>query len=244
MPKYFFPPETRNDNTITLTGDPAHHLLHVLRLKQGDGVILCDGQNTDYRVCLTRAHDKQPSATFQIMKTMPCTNEPSVAITLYQALPKGDKMETIIQKNVELGVCKIVPVETNRSVARIKNHEKKTERYQRIAESAAGQSMRGIVPTVEAPLTFAEAVAAKPENMLWLVCDENENTRYIKEVLCGGEITQVGIWVGPEGGFSQDELAQLHECGACSVTLGRRILRTETAGMSAIVQVLCHLGGL
>jgi len=232
MPKYFFAPEDKQGNEIFLQGETAHHLLHVLRHKIGDKIILCDGANTDYTTSITQI-SKKPTITCLIEETRTCQTEPAVQITLFQGLPKGDKLELIIQKCVELGVTEVIPVLTSRSITKIKD-AKKTERYQRIAESAAGQSMRGIIPTVHPTITFAEAV--KQINGLTVVAYENEKTQTLKQTITPSP--NINIWIGPEGGFSQEEIDTLIKQGAAPVTLGARILRTETAAIATVAQVI------
>ena len=238
MPKHFFSPESIDGDRITLTGPAAHHMLHVLRIKHGEKVLLCDGNGVDYKAVFISARQQGPVAVFTVEEMTLCKNEPKVPITLYQALPKGDKMEWIVQKCVEIGVKTIVPVQTMRTVVRAKNDVKKILRYERVAESAAGQSMRGTVPKIQPVVTFREALNQKG-NSLWLVAYEGERGETIRSVLKSLPPQPVGIWVGPEGGFDESEASALISCGAHSVSLGRRILRTETAGMAAMIQVLC-----
>jgi len=230
MPKYFFTPQDKQGDKIFLQGEVAHHLLHVLRHQPGDKIILCDGRNTDYITSILQIN-KKPTITCSIEETHPCQTEPTVQITLFQGLPKGDKLELIIQKCVELGVTEIIPVLTSRSIAKI---NKKTERYQRIAESAAGQSMRGIIPKVHPAVTFAEAI--KQIDGLTIVAYENEKTQTMKHAT--SPASKISIWIGPEGGFSQEEVNTLMKQGATPVTLGERILRTETAAIATVAQII------
>jgi len=234
MPKYFFAPNQLQNGTITLTDETAHHLLHVLRLGIGDSIILCDGENTDYNTTIVAT---QKNAITCMAKTPRYSGtEPRTHITLFQSLPKGDKMDLIIQKCVELGVSEIVPVVTTRSVARTK--DTKTIRYQRIAEAAAGQSMRGIIPTVKKTTTFTQAIKLI-SNSPTFVAYEEEKTLALKYALQPAK--HINIWVGPEGGFTTEEIATLKNTGAITVTLGSRILRTETAAIATVAQILCLL---
>jgi len=239
MSKFFFPPNALEKNCCTLIGDTAHHMLHVLRMKPGAYAILCDGKGMDYKAVLTESNPKGPTAVFSVLESTPCQTESKVSVTLYQSLPKGDKMEWIIQKCVELGIYKIVPICTARTVVRIKDAEKKTTRYQRIAEGAAAQSMRGIIPEVSSPLPFCKALDKKGQEDIWIAAWENENNRSIASVLQGSPPKSIGLWIGPEGGFETDEIAALQVSGAIPITLGRRILRTETASMAGLIQILC-----
>jgi len=234
MPKYFFKPEQLQGERVVLDGETAHHLQHVLRMDIGEQLNLCNGAEVDYIAeieTLTKTH-----VTCKILATFPALTEPCIKVTLYQGLPKGDKLELIIQKCVELGVTAIIPVITSRSVVR-KSDVKKNARYQRIAESASCQSMRGIIPSVETAIHFSEAVMQV--NSSTLVAYEEEKRRTLKKGLQQLPQTCVNIWVGPEGGFSEGEIYELASQGATTVTLGPRILRTETAAISMLAQIMC-----
>ena len=237
MPKYFFNPvQMIGSEMITIMGETAHHLIHVLRMTEGESVTLCDGANTDY-MCETASitkRGKEHIIIFNVHSTSSCDTELPVYVTLYQALPKGDKLDLIIQKCVELGVAEIVPVATCRSVAKLKDVARKTERYQRIAESAAGQSMRGVVPTVRPAIPFTEAL--KSMNGFTIAAYEEEKTQTIQAVV-GTSHKRINIWIGPEGGWAKEEIETLTGCGAITVSLGRRILRTETAAIATIAQL-------
>jgi len=238
MPKYFFTHDQMHGTKITLDGETAHHLLHVLRMNPGEKMMLCDGAETDYLVTIEEANPKRLQVICRIESTAPSLSEPLVNVTLYQGLPKADKLELIIQKCVELGVSEIIPVITSRSVVRTKS-DKKNVRYQRIAESAAGQSMRGIIPRVSEAIAFDDAVKRLAPSDLTLVAYEAEQTRTLKAVLSQNQSRDINIWIGPEGGFTNDEIAALRSQGATVITLGKRILRTETAAISMLAQVLC-----
>ena len=153
-------------------------------------------------------------------------------------MPKQDKLELVIQKSVELGVSEIIPVITDRSISRPKDSGK-TERLQKIAESAAMQSERGLIPSVRTPHTLEQAVKEKHSHSLWLIANESEKTTNLKSIAKPDTSTPVGIWIGPEGGFSPNEINYLANAGAKSFTLGPRILRTETAALVALSQILC-----
>ena len=237
MPKYFFNPNQKTNETITLSGETAHHLLHVLRMSPGEALILCDGAETDYAVTIEQT-GKKPEILCKINSHYPSLSEPHTKIVLYQGLPKADKLDLIIQKCVELGVSKIIPVATSRSVVRIKG-DKKTARYQRIAESAAGQSMRGIIPTVDDAISFEAAVKQLDKTHLTLVAYEAEKTCTLKQALKLCKSKNINIWIGPEGGFAGEEISALTNHGAIPITLGKRILRTETAAIATVAQILC-----
>ena len=189
------------------------------------------------------AKPNKAGLVFEITSSAPCGTEPSANICLYQALPKGDKLELIIQKCVELGVSKIIPIMTERCVTRLSKSDisKKATRYQRIAESAAGQSMRGKIPEVSPACLFVEALSSA-KHPLALVAHEQERTTSLKSALVQWSHTPVkniSIWIGPEGGFTSGEISTLGEAGAVAVSLGPRVLRTETAAISAVAQIIC-----
>ena len=237
MGKYFFKQEDRHGDNVILTGNTAHHMRHVMRLDINSEVILCDGNSNDYIAKLDSFTEKPLMLTFKLMAPRPCTSEFLHPITLYQGLPKNDKMNSIIEKCIEVGVTTIVPVCTMRSVVKVKDATKKAERYSKIAESAASQSMRGIIPLVCEPESFDKALK-RCSNTLTLIAYENEREVSIKTVLTKHPPQPISIWIGPEGGFDVTEVIALKNTGAVQISLGPRILRTETAGIVAIAQIL------
>ena len=243
MPKYFTEPENIKDGFIEIFSDEAKHILNVMRMEIGDTLTICDGQSNDYlcRICETGKNCLKA----KIEETTRSESEPKTKITLYQGLPKSDKMELIIQKCVEIGVCRIVPVITERAVVKIEKgakEDKKTERWQKIAESAAKQSGRGIIPAVERPMKFKDAIEEAVKNGEAIIPYENEKDRGLKEFIKNSKAENIGIFIGPEGGFDTKEIEFAVENGVMSVTLGKRILRTETAGIVTSAIVLYELG--
>lgn len=243
MPKYFTEPENIKDGFIEIFSDEAKHILNVMRMEIGDTLTICDGQSNDYlcRICETGKNCLKA----KIEETTKSESEPKTKITLYQGLPKSDKMELIIQKCVEIGVCRIVPVITERAVVKIEKgakEDKKTERWQKIAESAAKQSGRGIIPAVERPMKFKDAIEEAVKNGEAIIPYENEKDRGLKEFVKNSKAENIGIFIGPEGGFDKKEIEFAVENGVMSVTLGKRILRTETAGIVTSAIVLYELG--
>ena len=223
-----------------LRGPSAHHALTVLRFRVGHEIILCDGMGVDYVGRMVSYTDKPATITFSLLSSTPSIPEPPVQITLYQGIPKGDKMEWIIEKCIEVGVHKIVAVCTSRSVVKIKDAIKKKERFMRVAESAASQCMRGIIPEIVGPIHFGEAIEYGEEDSTHIIAYENEKEASIKSALSKMRPQPVSLWIGPEGGFAEDEIAALKsKKAACTVSLGSRILRTETAGIVALSQILC-----
>jgi len=246
MPKYFFLPEDRKGQAVILRGETAHHLRHVLRLREGARVVLGDGANMDYAAVLYKVDGQ--TLTFNIVEGTACLTELPMPVVVFQSLPKGDKFETVIQKCVELGAAKIIPVYTEHSL--VKNAEKKHVRYQKIANAAAEQCMRGILPEVCLPMRFTDAVQAReavqlvalaPSETLYALADEPVQTLPSLLALRDEKITaipkSIGIWIGPEGGFSATEVAALLRVGAHPVSLGARVLRTETVAAALLAQI-------
>lgn len=237
--RFFVPMEQIFDNTAEIAGDDVNHIKNVLRMGNGGHIMITDGRGTDYH-CIIRGIEPD-RVLLDIEKKELVRTELPVEIVLFQALPKADKMELIIQKAVELGAARIVPVRTRRSVVRLddKKAEKKRQRWQSIAEAAAKQSGRGIVPEVEEVVSFGEACTQAHwlEHCIIpyeLYDDMSETAKTMSQIVQGASI---GIFIGPEGGFERGEVEQAMEAGALPVSLGRRILRTETAGL-AILSVL------
>lgn len=225
---------------IRIVGGDVNHMKNVLRLETGDWVVACDGAGKDYVSRISSLERDQ--VLLHVEKVQATGTELPSRITLFQGLPKRDKMEWIIQKNVELGVSEIVPVMMKRCVARLseeKKIQKKIERWQAIAEAAAKQSDRGIIPRVHTPLTLEQAfdMARSIEyNMIPYELQEGmENSREIVKQACS--CSSVGIFIGPEGGLEADEVKMAMEQQIHPISLGKRILRTETAGM-ALLSVL------
>jgi len=241
MPKYFFHPSAMTGETVTLEGETAHHLIHVLRSTEGDALILCDGQLTDYRAEITKIEKNRLQC--RVFAQEKCLTEPHTGVTVYQAIPKSDKLELIVQKCVELGAVEIVPVVTSRSIIR-KIDAKKTSRYQKIAEASASQSMRGIIPSVHTAILFKQIID-KLRDQPTIVAYEKEKQETLKNAINHVKSQQnsakLNIFIGPEGGISDDEAEMLASIGAKFVTLGPRILRTETAAIVMLAQINCLL---
>ena len=233
MPRFFIDESNINVNegetTVTLTGDDAHHISRSLRMAAGEKIEACDKSGTVYLCELVSFLEKEVIA--RVIESSYAESEPPTKITLYQALPKGDKMETIIQKTVECGVSRIVPFRSEHCIVKLdaKDGEKKRERWQKISESAAKQSGRGIIPEVSAPLDFKIAIEEALKCDLVLFCNEREKEKSLKDALCGTTAKTISVIIGAEGGFSQKEADYITERGASSVSLGKRILRCETA---------------
>lgn len=243
MPKFFVDKNNIGEKNIEITGDDAKHISTVLRAKVDEEIIICDGYGTDYLCRLIGINKKQVLA--EIIKKYENKNEPSLKITLYQGLPKGDKMELVIQKCIEIGVDRIIPVITDNTVVKIgEKAEKKNFRWNKIAEAAAKQCGRGKIPHVDKILSFKEAVEASKTLDGAIIPYENERQTNIKEFVKSFRGKSIGIFIGPEGGFSENEIKLCEENNISSVSLGKRILRTETAGLVTSVILLYELEGL
>ena len=239
MPRFFVDGQPEG-GVLVLRGENAHHAGRVLRLRPGEAVTLCDGKGTDYD-CTVETLEKD-AVTCRVLGSHPADTEPGQQLTLFMALPKGDKMEFIVQKAVELGVSEIVPYLSKNCVSRPDKTDKKVERWRKIAVEAAKQCGRGVLPAVHAVVPAAEAVrlAAQAETALFLY--ENEKQTGLRDALAGGVGKTVSLMVGPEGGFAPEEAAAAKEAGLVSVSLGTRILRCETAPVAALAAVL-YAGG-
>ncbi len=235
MFNFFAKEENRQGDTFHLTGSDCNHIKNVLRMKKGDTFLVsCEGKS---HLCELKECENDFTIAEIIEEDFQDTELP-VKIYLFQGLPKGDKMELIIQKAVELGVHKIIPVEMNRCVVKLDGKKKasKTARWQAIAESAAKQSKRTLVPEIEMPLSYGEAVKKASELDLFLVPYESkrgmEDTKDALSLM--KKDSSVGILIGPEGGFEETEVEKAFSAGGKVISLGSRILRTETAAITAV----------
>ena len=238
MPRFFVSKEQICDGIVTICGDDAHHIARSLRMAVGEHITVCDMQTSEYE-CELLAFDNDRAVTAKILEQRtPCAESP-LYITLYQALPKGDKLDTIIQKAVECGVSRIVPFESENCVVRVKQdaEERKNERRNRIATEAAKQCGRGILPVVEHTVSFDAVLQKATDADLSLFCYEGQDACSLRDVLLqfrdanSENISKktVAVIIGSEGGFTLKEAEQARESGSRIVNLGPRILRTETA---------------
>ena len=236
-------PGAFSDRSVVITGEDVNHVKNVLRLKENDELIVSDGRGRDYHCRISGITNEEVVA--DICDICDNFSELSTEITLFQGFPKGDKMELIIQKTVELGVTRIVPVMTKRTVVKLddKKAKKKTERYNMIAESAAKQSGRGMIPEVTMPVSFAEAVSmAEKLDMNIIPYEEAEGVEYSRNIIKSIKGKKsLGIFIGPEGGLAREEVEKALDAGASAITLGHRILRTETAGMAVVSIIMFEL---
>lgn len=238
MANFYIEKTDITENIATISGEEAQHISRVLRMKKGDEVTLCDGEGMFYEAVLSDFSDK--TVTAEILSSRRAETEPQVQVTIFQGVPKNPKLETIIQKLTEIGAVRLVPVDTKRAVAKL-DKENKVERLRKIAREAAKQSKRGIVPEVLSPLSFKEAVKMASESDLALIPYEEEREMSLKKALQGKKPKTVSVMIGPEGGFDSEEIKFAKENGITSVTLGKRILRTETAPLTVCSAVLYEL---
>ena len=242
MARFFMAGTNIMGGTAIITGRDAEHV-RVLRLRPGEDVIICDGEGTDYKCRLVYADKEQAEA--EVLEVVPCPAEPSVKVTLLCGLPKGDRVDYIIQKGVEAGAHEILFFNCERCVARPEDPEKKLPRWQRIAEEAAKQSGRGIIPQVKwaGDLAGALDIAVKKDLALFLY--ETGEREALDSVLeANKEVKTAALLTGPEGGFAEFEaklakIAGLHVC-----SMGERILRCETAPVVAVTALMYATGNL
>ena len=236
MYRFFVEPSQVEDHTIHILGSDVNHIKNVLRMKTGEEILISSGDDLEYACYIEELGDKEVLA--HVMYVQEAGYELSSRIYLFQGLPKGDKMELIIQKAVELGVHEVIPVATRRAVVKLdgKKEENKIRRWQAIAESAAKQSKRMYVPEVRHVMRFSEAVEhAKELDVVLLPYELAKDMKETKKIIDQIEPGQsIGIFIGPEGGFDEEEVRMAADMGARAITLGKRILRTETAGLTVL----------
>ena len=244
MSRFFVNSSNISGDSIIISGEDVNHIKRVLRLGIGDIITVTDGSGIDYRVEIAKLNES--AIETRIIESVKNLTEPPVEIVLYQGLPKSDKMEYVIQKGVELGLRGIVPVITERTVVKLdskKDEQKKCERWNRISMEAAKQSNRGIIPHVELPIDFKKAVIAAKDYDISLIPYEKEKSNGLKNIIFNKNFTKrISIFIGPEGGFTEKEVEMAVENGIHPVTLGPRILRTETAGIAVLSILMYELG--
>ncbi|MCR8631443.1 16S rRNA (uracil(1498)-N(3))-methyltransferase [Paenibacillus radicis (ex Xue et al. 2023)] len=277
MQRYFIAPELFADNSVTITGDDAHHLIRVMRAKVGEKVIVSNGVNREAIVQINELGKEQVLA--DIVELLEMNHEPAVEVWIAQSLPKGDKMELVIQKGTEIGAGRFIPFVSERTVVQLdaKKEGKRVERWQKIAKEAAEQAHRNKIPAVDAPLSWKQLLqCATQVDAAWICYEKQDGLQLRQEIQaalstmkdrlapidCGlksidgismpvSTLTQAGsersslklmLIVGPEGGFSEQEIEAAEAAGCRSISLGRRILRTETAAMVGLTCILYESG--
>lgn len=260
MHRFFISPRDKRGTAITITGSDVKHIHQVLRMGTGGKIVVSDGQGRDYMVRLIQVGTGKVLGEI-ISESL--RSPPKPAISLFQALPKGSKMDLIVQKATELGVSEIVPVIVERTVVKLKKErarlplrgasgqagyggqvEKRLKRWQQIGLEAAKQSQRSYLPKIGRLSSWTEALERLSHFDLVVVPWEEEKKISLKKVLSENSGDDIATVIGPEGGFSREEIGDLVSLGAKVVTLGEQILRTETAAMATIAAVLYHFGRL
>jgi len=244
MYRFYVEQDQISDEFITIQGPDVNHIKNVLRMRTGEKLVICNGQGKDF-YCIINSESKD-EILVSIEEVRDTDTELEGNIYLFQGLPKKDKMELIIQKAVELGVYEIIPVMTKRTVVKLedkKKEAKKLERWQAIATSAAKQSNRGIIPNILSTMDFKEALKhAKNMDIKMIPYENADDINKTKEIIQSIKSNQsVAIFIGPEGGFEEKEITEALESGIQPITLGRRILRTETAGLAILSMIMLQL---
>ena len=253
MHKFFTPKDLINNDEAKILGDDVKHIYRVLRLEEGDKVIINNCAGEEFLGEISNITNQEVS--LKIIEKLNTNNESAVKIYLFQGLPKAQKMDLIVQKGTELGVLEFIPTITERVDVKLKGEFKKLDRLNRIALEAAKQSKRSIIPTVTEPISFNDAIDRMKSMDLVIVPYENAQNFGIKTLINKfrnenvdlSSIVKIGIFIGPEGGIEDFEIEKLKNEGAYIVTLGNRILRTETAGFvaaSLIQYELSDMGGV
>lgn len=248
MPRFFVRRNQIEDGVVSILGDDAHHISRSLRMAAGEHITVCDMQKTEYFCVLETFLPDMVLA--RVESERKCDTEPPFTAYLYQALPKGEKLDYVIQKSVECGVSSITTFNSDRCIAKEKgNEENKLHRRNKIALEAAKQSGRGLVPAVEPTVSFTEMTERAAKADIRLFCYEGDGTRSMKEVIAEERaklrqdgrdaMPSVSIVIGSEGGFSLAEVERAKEVGLIPVCLGKRILRTETAS-GFVLGCLCY----
>ncbi|WP_163194266.1 16S rRNA (uracil(1498)-N(3))-methyltransferase [Clostridium thermarum] len=245
MHKFFVSPDAISNKKAVIDGDDVKHIYKVLRLKAGDEVIINNSQGKEY---LGRIHDVNKSTVvIDIIEAMDINNESNLKVDLYQGLPKSAKMDYIVQKGTEIGINKITPIITERVIVKSELGEfKKTDRWRRIALEACKQSKRTLIPEINEPIEFQFLLTILKNYDIVVVPYENQEGFGIKK-MCKSlqkEVKSAAVVIGPEGGFEEEEIKSLKDIGGYIVTLGPRILRTETAGIVTAALLQYELGDL
>ncbi len=244
MPRFFVESGAVSDGTVTIVGADARHIARALRMAVGEEIAVCDAAGVEYSCRLVRIRDEEVTA--QILRAQSGESESPVRVHLYMAYPKGDKLETVVQKATELGAASVTPFLSERCIRRPRPEKlpAETERLSRIAAEAAKQSGRSRLPTVGASLSFSEMLREAGQRELVLFCYEGAGVRQLPAILAEHpELREIAVIVGSEGGFSDAEAEAARAAGFAMCGLGRRILRCETAPLFALagISVLLEL---
>lgn len=246
MSKFFIKNENREEEKIRIIGTDVNHIKNVLRLKAGDEIQVCNQETMENFICEIEEINKEFVQT-KIVKKMKSLSEGNIELHIFQGLPKADKMELIIQKGTELGVSKIIPVAFQRSIVKLsgKDEAKKNQRWQKIAEVAAKQSGRDFIPEIKEVIEVKNICDLVQEYDIMLLAYEEEKENTLKNELLKIKGTRenfkIAVVIGPEGGIEKEEVVLLKNAGAEVVSLGRRILRTETVALAVASIVMYEL---
>lgn len=242
MPRFFMLGTNEFGGTAIIRGRDAEHI-KVLRLRPGEDMTICDGRGTDYKCRLIRSDKDEAEA--EIIEVLPCPAEPTVSVRVLCGLPKGDKTDYIIQKSVEAGASEIVFFDSGRVIQRTDGVQKKLERWNRISEEAAKQSGRGIIPEVRWLGSFVEALdAAKQTEEAFFMYETGERESFSEALSNAKSLKTAAIITGPEGGFERVEADMARACGMHICSMGKRILRCETAPIVALTALMYESGNL
>lgn len=249
MPKFFVRDNQVNNNKITILGDDVNHIANVLRMKVGDEIQICNTDTTDNYNAELMEFSKN-SIICNVVEKIVSKAESDINLKIFQGIPKSDKMELIIQKSTELGVKAFVPVDMERCISKIngKDEKKKLERWQKISEVAAKQSGRDIIPKVESVINIKQLSEQVSKYDMVIVPYERAEGYSFKDAIeelktKNNTHLNIGIVIGPEGGYELSEVKILEDAGAKVVTLGKRILRTETVALAMASVIMYELGG-
>lgn len=245
MPKFFVEANQIEDNKIAIVGTDVNHIKNVLRLQVQENIEICNKETKENYLCqITKINENQINC--EVVEKIEITTEPEIEVTIFQGIPKSDKMELIIQKSVELGVYSITPVEMTRCVVKLndKDKTKKIERWQKISEVAAKQCGRDAIPKINNILTIKELSQQINQYDAIIVAYEKEKCNTVKKELKYIKqkgLKRIGIVIGPEGGLEEKEVELLKSNGAKIITLGKRILRTETVALNVLSNIIYEL---
>lgn len=245
MHKFFVSKDNIVGNKCTIEGDDVKHIYKVLRLKEGEKISINNCEGKEYVGKLIDINKKE--VIIDILEEIELNNESDIKVHLFQGMPKSTKMDLIVQKNTELGIRSITPIITERVVVKNDSEFKKVDRWNRIALEACKQSKRSLIPNINTPIEFEELLIKMKDMDLIVVPYESKKGDGIKKLIndvANTQIKNIAIIIGPEGGFEEEEISKLEEVGAYIVTLGPRILRTETAGFVALTLLMYELGDL
>lgn len=234
MARFFVSRDYIKNDIAVISGDDVKHISSVLRMANGDGLTVCDGEGHDYDGVVVDISKTEVKA--KLLNKKKCLAEPDIKIVLFQSLAKQGKMEYIIQKCTELGVFGIVPVYSKRCVQKPAD---KLARWQKVAKEAAKQSGRGVIPIIGDVISFPKAVERAAKTQLAIMPYEKEENTSLRDVLEDNTVSEVSLIIGPEGGFEPEEAALARDNGIQTVTLGKRILRTETAA-AAVIPIIMY----